>query len=69
MPNTMTDTTLRSELAVHSVVAVLKAANFRSEGLLLSLGFRRASAQQAEGFGVEPDEIAMVRAADGSRGG
>jgi RimJ/RimL family protein N-acetyltransferase len=52
---------LHSNYAVNRYVAVLKAANFRSLGLLRSLGFARASAQQESEFGCESDEIAMVR--------
>jgi ribosomal-protein-alanine N-acetyltransferase len=54
---------LRSEYGVHTFVAVLKAGNFRSLGLLRSLGFSPASAQQVAEFGGEPDEFVMVSAA------
>ena len=53
---------LRSEYGVHTFAAVLKAGNFRSLGLLRSLGFSPASAQQVAEFGGEPDELVMVRA-------
>ena len=51
---------LCSEYSVHTAVAVLKAANVRSFGLLRSLGFSSASAQQVVEFGGEPDELVMV---------
>ena len=53
---------LRSEYGVHTFAAVLKAGNFRSLGLLRSLGFSPASALQVAEFGGEPDELVMVRA-------
>jgi ribosomal-protein-alanine N-acetyltransferase len=53
---------LGSEYGVHTFAAVLKAGNFRSLGLLRSLGFSPASARQAAELGGAPDEIAMVRA-------
>ncbi len=46
---------------VHTLVAVLKAANFRSHGLLVRLGFRPASAEQAIQWNAEPDERVMIR--------
>ena len=52
---------LRSNYEVRLFVAVLKAANYRSMGLLLRLGFRAASPQQVVEFGAEPDEAVMVR--------
>lgn len=54
---------LRSQYGVHTFVAVLKARNFRSEGLLRRLGFAPASAEQTTRFRDEPDELVMVRAA------
>ncbi len=53
---------LRSEYGVHTFAAVLKSGNFRSLGLLRSLGFSPASAQQVAELGGEPDELVMVRA-------
>jgi len=53
---------LRSEYGVHTFAAVLKAGNFRSLGLLRSLGFSPASAQEAAELGGAPDELVMVRA-------
>lgn len=49
---------------VHTFVAVLKAANYRSAGLLRSLGFVAASEQQFAEYGAEPDEIVMTKAID-----
>ena len=53
---------LRSEYGVQTFAAVLKAGNFRSLGLLRSLGFSPASAQQVAEFGG-----AAGRARDGAR--
>lgn len=55
---------LRSEYSVHTFVAVLKSANFRSLGLLRSLGFSLASEQQGAEFGGEPDELVMIKATE-----
>lgn len=52
---------LRLHYGVHTLVAVLKAANYRSAGLLRSLGFAAAPPEQAAAWGAGPDEIAMVR--------
>lgn len=54
---------LRAQYGVHRFVAVLKARNFRSEGLLRRLGFEPASAEQIARFRDEADELVMVRAA------
>ena len=48
---------------VHTFVAALKARNFRSEALLLSLGFEPGSPEQQAQYLEEPDELVMVRAA------
>ena len=53
---------LHSEYCVDTFAAVLKSGNFRSLGLLRSLGFMLASGQQVTEFGGEPDELVMVRA-------
>jgi RimJ/RimL family protein N-acetyltransferase len=53
---------LSSHHGVRTFVAVLKARNFRSRGLLVKLGFRPASPDEAQACGAEPDELAMVRA-------
>lgn len=49
-------------------VAILKSANFRSKGLLGSLGFVPACAEQTSEFGAEADETVMVKPARGSHG-
>lgn len=48
---------------VRLFVAVLKAANYRSLGLLDHLGFTPGSRQQAEEYEAESDERVMVKAA------
>jgi len=52
---------LAGEHGVNTFVAVLKAGNFRSLGLLASLGFAPGTADQAVTFGAEPDEVVMVK--------
>jgi RimJ/RimL family protein N-acetyltransferase len=52
---------------VHTFVAVLKAANHRSLGLLRALGFTPASPQQVEEFEAEPDERVMCKASGNAR--
>jgi RimJ/RimL family protein N-acetyltransferase len=47
---------------VHTFVAVLKAANHRSLGLLRSLGFAAARAGEAAAYEAEADEQVMVKA-------
>jgi len=54
---------LRTQYGVHSFVAVLKARNLRSEGLLRCLGFAPADAAQQAAYRDEPDELVMARAA------
>ncbi len=54
---------LASSYAVHTIVAVLKAANERSMGLLHHLGFEPATTAQAASFVPEPDEVVMLKAA------
>ena len=49
---------LRSNYGVRTFVAVLKAANHRSRGLLQKLGFEPASPAHSEAFGAGPDEAA-----------
>jgi RimJ/RimL family protein N-acetyltransferase len=44
-------------------VAVLKAANYRSSGLLRSLGFQPVSSQRVPEFAAGPDEVVMVKEA------
>jgi RimJ/RimL family protein N-acetyltransferase len=52
---------LKRSYGVERFVAVLKAANFRSMGLLLHLGFEQADAAQAEPMPIEADEIVMLK--------
>ena len=46
---------------VSSVVALLKAKNYRSLGLLRSLGFREAAPEVAASHNHEADELVFVR--------
>ena len=52
---------LQSSYDAELFVAVLKAANYRSLGLLRCLGFQPGSQRQRIAFAVEPDELVMVR--------
>ena len=52
---------LSTNYAVHTYVAVLKTANFRSKGLLQKLGFQTGTAEQAELYEALPDEVTMVK--------
>lgn len=52
---------LSTHYAVRLYVAVLKAVNFRSLGLLEKLGFHQEGAEQAKSYGTEADEVAMVK--------
>jgi ribosomal-protein-alanine N-acetyltransferase len=54
---------LSASYGVHTFVAVLKAANFRSEALLQHLGFAHGDADQQAAYRDEPDEIVMLRTA------
>jgi L-amino acid N-acyltransferase YncA len=54
-------TELNSTYAVHTCVAVLKAANFRSMALLTSLGFDLVEKTEAEQFEPESDESVMIK--------
>jgi ribosomal-protein-alanine N-acetyltransferase len=54
---------LRAQYGVHTFVAVLKARNFRSEGLLRHLGFVPAGVAEARRYRDEADELVMLRAA------
>jgi [ribosomal protein S5]-alanine N-acetyltransferase len=51
---------LHDPYGVTLYVAVLKASNFRSEGLLRKLGFAPASVAQIQQYRDEPDEMVMV---------
>jgi len=53
---------LHADYSVNLCVAVLKARNYRSLGLLRKLGFQPASAKQFNEFGGDSDEAVMVRA-------
>ena len=57
---------LQQEYGVNNFVAVLKAKNYRSEGLLRKLGFLPASAEQQAQHQDEADELVMVKPALGS---
>ena len=54
-------TELSSTYAVHTCVAVLKTANFRSMALLTSLGFHLVEKNEAEQFEPESDESVMMQ--------
>jgi [ribosomal protein S5]-alanine N-acetyltransferase len=63
---------LQLNYGVTTFAAVLKAANYRSLGLLRSLGFQPASIAQALEFGPEHDEAVLIKpgpAAQEDRGG
>jgi ribosomal-protein-alanine N-acetyltransferase len=55
---------LRSNYGVHTFVAVLKTANYRSMAFLQQLGFSPASQQQVAEFKPEADERVMVKTVD-----
>lgn len=52
---------LESMYGVRLFVAVLKAVNYRSSGLLRNLGFTPATPQQFAEYKAEPDEVVMVK--------
>lgn len=52
---------LNSSYAVHTCVAILKSANYRSMALLVRLGFRPASPSQATLHPSEADESIMIK--------
>lgn len=54
---------LRDSFSVHTFVAVLKAANFRSLGLLVKLGFEPGTQEDAGLYLAEPDEVTLIRPA------
>ncbi len=54
---------LRDTFSVHTFVAVLKAANFRSMRLLTKLGFKPGTKEDAELYEAEPDEVTLVASA------
>jgi len=53
---------LAQSYAVHTFVAVLKSANFRSMGLLHHLGFEPGTARDARTYEVEHDETVLIKA-------
>lgn len=59
---------LKTSYGVHTFVAVLKTANFRSLGLLRKLGFSPGSPEDAALYEAEPDEttLKMMAAALGA---
>lgn len=52
---------LKNQYGVKRTVAVLKANNFRSEGLLLKLGFQRAAPAAEARYRDSDDEVAFIR--------
>jgi RimJ/RimL family protein N-acetyltransferase len=60
---------LSSAYAVHTFVAILKAANYRSVGLLERLGFSIASLPQEEELRTEADELVMIKTVRASPNG
>ena len=52
---------LVSSYRVDTALAVLKAKNYRSHGLLLNLGFTQAGEDLIGLANPEPDEIVMVK--------
>lgn len=52
---------LASTYQVHTFVAVLKAANYRSTGMLGKLGFNACAAEKAAEFESEVDEIILIK--------
>jgi RimJ/RimL family protein N-acetyltransferase len=52
---------LAAGYGVQTFLAVLKARNYRSEGLLRHLGFSQATSAQAAMAAAEPDELVMHR--------
>ena len=57
---------LTNQYGVDTFVAVLKASNFRSSGLLSMLGYTLAGPEDAALFGAKQDEIVMVKSASGA---
>jgi [ribosomal protein S5]-alanine N-acetyltransferase len=53
---------LHEQYEVGAFVAVLKATNYRSEGLLRKLGFVQGSKDQVARYRDEPDELVLVKA-------
>ena len=59
---------LQENYGVKMFVAVLKAKNYRSEGMLRKLGFVLAAEEEEARYRDEPDEIVMVKAGRGTAG-
>jgi RimJ/RimL family protein N-acetyltransferase len=57
---------LQENYGVKMFVAVLKAKNYRSEGMLRKLGFVRAGEQEEARYRDEPDEIVMIKPSSGA---
>jgi len=55
---------LRDAYAVHTFVAVLKTANFRSMGLLRKLGFKPGTEEDAKRYEAEIDETTLTKKAN-----
>ena len=53
---------LAQSYAVHTFVAVLKSANYRSMGLLHHLGFTPGTAEDARTYVAEDDETVLIKA-------
>lgn len=51
---------LAARYKVHTLVAVVKLANYRSLGLLRKLGFNAATPEQAAHFESEQDEVVLL---------
>lgn len=58
---------LPKDFGVHTFIAVLKAKNYRSEGLLRKLGFAPASVEEVARYRDEPDELVMIKSAPDSK--
>ena len=56
---------LQDQYGVETFVAVLKAKNYRSEGMLRKLGFVQASEEQDARYRDEPDELVLVKTSAG----
>lgn len=54
---------LATAYSVHTFVAVLKTANYRSMAMLLHLGFDIATPSQARGYKAEDDEVVFLKEA------
>jgi len=57
---------LAQSYAVHTFVAVLKTANYRSMGLLHDLGFEPGTAEDARTYEADEDETVLLKPAERS---